>query len=260
MWKSREDKLPPPSFFAMVVAHLQRAYAGARISREMMQTLRPFLIEAWRSGKTAEAAAQSTCSCNGTEIVPSPVIGVRIAKGSVRPPRGAERGEVFGAEDLRSPAAIERLERRLVAVTDKARKQAEATDRSARRAASARKEPTKARALDQHNKALTQRDQLLAEAKDIERQIHTLRSELNSAQRRAQEDAARGGSRPVEPNRQVPPGSIGRRGRKPLQQDPAQGASSPSDPNAAMLSALKGMMPDLAGQLAAEMAREGKKP
>ena len=40
-WKSREDKLPPPSFFTLIVAYLQEAYQGARISREMMMTLRP---------------------------------------------------------------------------------------------------------------------------------------------------------------------------------------------------------------------------
>ena len=33
-WKSREDKMPPPSFFSMMVAYLQRAYPGAQISRE----------------------------------------------------------------------------------------------------------------------------------------------------------------------------------------------------------------------------------
>ena len=47
-WKSREDKLPPPSFFTLIVAYLQEAYQGARISREMMMTLRPYFIEAWR--------------------------------------------------------------------------------------------------------------------------------------------------------------------------------------------------------------------
>ena len=95
-WKSREDKMPPPSFFSMMVAYLQRAYPGAQISRELMLTLRPFLIEAWRNGRTAEAAAQTTCSCDGRQIVPSPVVAVHIAKGSVRSPKGAQRGEVFG--------------------------------------------------------------------------------------------------------------------------------------------------------------------
>jgi hypothetical protein len=105
-WKSREDKMPPPSFFSMMVAYLQRAYPGAQISRELMLTLRPFLIEAWRNGRTAEAAAQTTCSCDGRQIIPSPVVAVHIAKGSVRPPKGAQRGEVFGADALRRGADV----------------------------------------------------------------------------------------------------------------------------------------------------------
>src|SRR5262245_51399945 len=87
-WKSREDKLPPTSYFTLIAAYLQSAYKNAHISRATMMTLRPFFIEEWRNGKSAEAAAQSTCSCDGHQVVPSPVVGVRIAKGSVRPPLG----------------------------------------------------------------------------------------------------------------------------------------------------------------------------
>jgi len=58
VWKSRADKLPPPSYFSMIVGYLQAPYRGARISQEMMRALLPFWIEAWRSGKTAESAAQ----------------------------------------------------------------------------------------------------------------------------------------------------------------------------------------------------------
>lgn len=38
MWKTREDQLPPPSYFSMVVAYLQKAYKDARVSRELMDS------------------------------------------------------------------------------------------------------------------------------------------------------------------------------------------------------------------------------
>ena len=127
--KSREDKLPPPSYFSMIVAYMQKAHEHARISRELMETLRPYFIEAWRNGKSAEAAAQTTCSCLHGQVVPSPVVGIHLAKGSVRPPKEAQRGEVFGAEALRPPAAVERLMRRLNRLGQEQAKQEQVTAR-----------------------------------------------------------------------------------------------------------------------------------
>jgi len=93
----------------------------------MMRTLRPFFIEAWRSGKTAESAAQSTCSCDGKEILPSPVVGVHLAKGSVRPPKGAQRGEVFGAESPRASKRPQALSTHDSAMNRKRRRRSEGT-------------------------------------------------------------------------------------------------------------------------------------
>lgn len=249
MWKSREDKLPPPSFFSMIVAHLQKAYPRARISREMMESLRPYFIEAWRNGKTAQAAAQTTCSCHHSEVVPSPVVNVQVAKGSVRPPQGAQRGEVFGAEALRPPAAVERLGRRLDRLAQDQKKQEAVAERWGKRAQSARKESTKKDAEHKQAAASTKNATLLAEARRIETEIKRLQNELNRpvVQRAVRDEA--------------PPPAAMKPRSTPEKQRPAAPVETPAaalatDENAAMLHAIQGLMPQLAGQLASEMAKD----
>jgi hypothetical protein len=248
MWKSREDKLPPPSFFSMIVAHLQKAYPRARISREMMESLRPYFIEAWRNGKTAQAAAQTTCSCHHSEVVPSPVVNVQVAKGSVRPPQGAQRGEVFGAEALRPPAAVERLGRRLERLAQDQKKQEAVAERWGKRAQTARKESTKKDAEHKQAAASTKNATLLAEARRIEAEIKRLQQELNRpAVQRAVRDEA-------PPTPAAEPRSAPATKRHTKAETPP--AAPATDENAAMLRAIQGLMPQLAGQLASEMAKD----
>ena len=280
-WKSREDKMPPPSFFSMMVAYLQRSYPGAQISRELMMTLRPFLIEAWRNGRTAEAAAQTTCSCDGRHIVPSPVVAVHIAKGSVRPPKGAQRGEVFGAEALRPPPRIERLQRQLDRVSREEQKRHTQASRWEERSQNARTDSARQGAAREQAAATTKRADLLSEAKRMEAELQRLRQELGRpSMQRPQTSATATKSTPAEkvvlpaapPT--APPsaaaGSIaeqrkqqGRRGRgRPRSAAPEAKPTSSNDAsvesqNAAVLSAVHGMLPDLASQIAAQMAKEG---
>lgn len=266
-WKSREQKLPPPSFFALLTAHLQRTYPSARISRELMMELRPYFVEAWRSGKSAEAAAQTTCSCDGREIVPSPAIGVRIAKGSVRPPRGALRGEVFGAEDLREPAPVERLQKRLSRVTREQAQTQTIETKWGQRARTARKEATRSEAERKQAGAKSRHAELLTEAQRIEGEIRRLRNELSRTPPRE----AVGSLPPVVsvppplalPPQVAPPPSKEepkpkkRPGRK-KEAAPTPSTNPPpaGDENAAMLSAIQGLLPSLASQLATQMAKD----
>ncbi len=108
-WKSREEKQPPPQYFADAVAYLHRAYPRAVLSRSRMEELKPFLIAEWRNGQTAHDAAKATCACDGLEIVPSPATGVLLPKRSVRPPQGAVRGSVYGLDELREPSHLAKL-------------------------------------------------------------------------------------------------------------------------------------------------------
>lgn len=291
-WKSREDKLPPPSFFSMMVAYLQRAYPGARISRELMMTLRPFLIEAWRNGRSAEAAAQTTCSCDGRHIVPSPVVAVHVAKGSVRPPKGAQRGEVFGAETLRPPAPVERLQRQLDRVSRQEQKRHAEASRWEQRAQKARTESVRHGAERKQAEVTAKRADLLAEAKRMEAELQRVRQELNrSASRRSEPlvalpPVASAGEvlpPPVAPTKEAPPPPVAqsavkpasshteeheprrderkRRGRPRSAAAPAQTGSTPGtfdeSQRAAMLTAVQGMLPNLAAQIAAQMTKDG---
>lgn len=281
VWLSRADKLPPPWYLSMIAAYLADAYKGAVISRELMATLQPYFVEAWRNGKGPQAAAQTTCSCNGREIVPSPVVGVQIARGSVRPPKGAVRGQVFGVDELRAPAPIERLEKRLSRVAREQSKQQTVAAKWQHREQTSRKESVRDAALRNKGKAASRYDELLREAQKIQGEIQRTRNELSQTrQRRAATPALLSPSAqelmpttstptqnipmptPATAAPQLPtaaqsvvgmPKAPGRRGRKPGAQQMAQPTDAQS---AAMFSALQGLLPGVASQLAAQMAKD----
>lgn len=277
-WKSREDKLPPASFFAGIIPYLQRAYPGATLSREVMEALRPYFVEAWRNGKGIEAAAQTTCSCDGRQIVPSPVIGVQIAKGTVRPPRGAQRGEVFGAEELREPAPVERLQKRLQRITREQEQVKSIEARWEQRARTARKDATRSEAEQKQSQAVSRYAGLMKEAQSIEGEIRRLRSELSRPRRIAPLEQREPAIRvpalppapppppPTPPPSAAPPApppaakANGRPKKKGAKPGPAAAsppaASPPEGEDAALLGAIKGMLPGIASQLAAQMAKD----
>lgn len=293
-WKSREDKLPPPSYFSMVVAYLQRAYPGAHISHEMMMTLRPFFIDAWRNGRTAEGAAQTTCSCNGRQVIPSPVTAVHLAKGIVRPPKGAQRGEVFGADELRPPPRIERLQRQLQRLARDEQKQQAEQARWEQRGHRARHEASRAGAERKQQGAEAKRATLMQQAQRIEQELQRVRSELGRVNAgrnaasvqplphiQAQETVSAPQVPSLPPAGPKPPptpapapsaaGTVDakprRRGRKPRGTAPPEvaspmpGAPAPSGSTQAqsadLLNAVQGLLPNLATQIAAQIAREG---
>lgn len=268
VWKSREGKLPPASFLAGIIPYLQGAYPGATISREVMEALHPYFIEAWRNGKGIEATAQTTCSCDGKQIVPSPVIGIRIAKGTVRPPRGAQRGDVFGAEELREPAPVERLQKRLQRINSEQEKIKEVETRWDQRARTARKETTRSEAQQKQSQAVSRYAGLMREAQSIEAEIRRLRTELSRPRRieapAEREPAIRVPQLPPAPPPAPPPtpppspppakanGKTRKKGGK-----PAPASTSPAaGEDAALLSAIQGMLPNIASQLAAQMAKD----
>ncbi len=270
-WKSREEKLPPPSYFAMIVAHLQGAYRGAQISREVMLALRPYFIEAWRNGRSAEAAAQTTCSCDGKNIIPSPVVDVHIAKRAVRPPKGIERGDVFGAEGLRPPPAVERMQRRWEQLTRAAQKQQTVELRWSQRVRVARVETRKSEAERKRAMAMSRRDKLLEEAKRIEAEIHRLQIALSRPQPKTSSSIPPSPPAPLlpahppapdAPNRSLVPSEAKSATKHPRRKSPdaAQRSSASTEAqSAAMLRAVQGMLPELAKKLAADLHKEGEK-
>jgi hypothetical protein len=109
VWKSREDKAPPPQFFADVIGYLHHAFPGAALTREALEALAPHLVQEWRNGQSARNAAKATCSCDGRVITVSPAAQVQLGKRSVLPPVGASRGTLFGIESLRERREIAAL-------------------------------------------------------------------------------------------------------------------------------------------------------
>lgn len=108
-WKSRIGVDPPVQFFAEVIAYLNKAFPGARLNRETVRQLRPYLVSQWRLGQNASKAASATCSCDGINIVPSPASQVDLPRRAALAPKGAKREDVFGLEDLREPGALPRI-------------------------------------------------------------------------------------------------------------------------------------------------------
>ena len=109
---SREGKQPPATYYAMILAYLAEAYPDSKLSTEDVQALKPIWDDLWRAGRSAEATAQTTCSCDGKRVVPSPALGVTVPKGAARAPAKAARGSVPKLSELREPAAIEVLKRK----------------------------------------------------------------------------------------------------------------------------------------------------
>ena len=293
-WQSRTDKLPPSSFFTMIAAYLQQAYPDARISRDLMTTLRPYFIEAWRNGKNAASAAQTTCSCNGREVIPSPVVGIQIAKGSVRPPKGAQRGDVFGADELRQPAPVERLQKSLNRLSRQDQKQQQVEGRWINRAMTSRSPKARDEAVRKQAATGQKREEMRREAQQIEAEINKLRSELNRVPVRrasallsapetvpakvppAAKRAPANHSIPVvaesRPAAPAPAEQIAspspeplskRRGRKPKQDPSSRQATDPSQAppvadaqSVALLGAMQGLLPGIAKQLADQIREE----
>jgi hypothetical protein len=111
--KSREGKDPPATFYANLFAYLTEAYPEATVTPESLQKLKPLWDDLWRAGRNAEVTAQSTCSCDGREITPSPPTAIPFVKGALRPPPKAERGKMYPLTELREPAEVERAKRAL---------------------------------------------------------------------------------------------------------------------------------------------------
>lgn len=117
-WKSREDKAPPPQFFADVIGFLRAAFPKAILSREAIAQLAPYLVAEWQNGQTARNAAKATCACDGKQITVSPAAQIQVSRRAVLPPLNATRGETFGIDELRERREIGKL-RAKAAVEDR---------------------------------------------------------------------------------------------------------------------------------------------
>ncbi len=109
VWKSREDKAPPPQFFADVIGYLHHAFPRAALTREAMEALAPHLVREWRNGQSARNAAKATCACDGRVVTVSPAAEVQLGRRAVLPPANVARGTLFGIDTLRERREIGKL-------------------------------------------------------------------------------------------------------------------------------------------------------
>ncbi|PSM30717.1 hypothetical protein, partial [Haliangium sp. UPWRP_2] len=86
-------------------------------------------------------------------------------------PKGAQRGEVFGADELRPPAAVERLERALRQIEQTQRKEESITTRWKQREQTARKDFVRTEAAQKIGASTQRYAELKAEAEQIEQEL-----------------------------------------------------------------------------------------
>ncbi len=102
----RADLDPPAIWLARVVALAQVRFPSADLGRSAVARLYPTLRNAWQGGSTPAQAEALLFTCDGRKIEIKEPLAVHVDK---RPPKGAIAGEIFGALELRPPAAVERL-------------------------------------------------------------------------------------------------------------------------------------------------------
>ena len=269
--KSREGKLPPANYYAQIFGHLTQAYPAAQITPATMASLKPAWDMLWQAGRPADVVAKTTCSCDGKKIIPSPAVGLLLAKGLVRPPKGAQRGEVFGAEELREPAPVERLQKRLVRVSREQEKTQAVSEKWGQRAQGARKESTRDEAERRRAGATSRYDELRSEAQRIEAELTRLRGELSRTPReriaevqrrmpalRAEPPPPPPPPPPPEPPPSPPPADAPPKKPRALKGRPKKEAT-PTDADAAMLTAIQNLLPGIAGQLSTLMVADEEK-
>lgn len=213
-WKSRIGKEPPATFYAQAAAYAARAHDGIAVTREVMQTLKPFLAEAWREGNNAKKAVEATCACDGKTIVPSPAVSVRLVKGEVRPPQGAQRGEVFGAAELRESVDLTRLRQQLAAAQAQLEQATDRADRATGREQQARSPESRAKAAQRVYEALAQKKESLTRVANLEKKI----AEYLAVQERERARLVRAHAAPIpetQPTASAPPAHTSPPSRKP---------------------------------------------
>jgi hypothetical protein len=98
--RSRAGKEPPAGWVANVINAARRRFPQARLDRELVGGLMPHLRELWQAGASSELAASTLFACDGKHIRPSASLPAEPAP-AVRAPRGIQRGEPFGVDELR---------------------------------------------------------------------------------------------------------------------------------------------------------------
>ena len=189
MLKSREGKLPPAGYYAKVQKKWELAF-GIRIAPADMARMKPYIDHAWREGKSAEVTAETTCSCDGKMIAPSPAVQVNLVQGEVRPPLGAERGAVFGAAEIRESGAIFRLRVQIASAQLKGKRAQERAEKAEAAEQRSRATTSKLAASRRVVEALQEVRRWREEIRGLEAQVHKLLAEQEAERKRLSDEIA----------------------------------------------------------------------
>lgn len=268
--KSRVDKLPPPNYYASILAHLVRAYPGAKISVQSMESLKPAWDLLWQSGKSADVAAKTTCSCDGKQITLSPAFDVSVVRGAYRAPAGAARGALFEPAEMRESAPVERAR----AAQARAEGQAGRILSQAQKLEARLQSVTSPQGRDQLLRTLEMQKAQLREKRALASQIgadlEQLRIKFQSAQaaeratnlerhegapkKKQPAQAAAPEQKPPPPKTKVAPPAKPKQDRPrsvPPEKRPAPAPTEAADQ--AILTAIKGLLPEMAKTLASSL-------
>ncbi len=109
--KSREGQYPAPEALSELLYHWMKTWPHAKLNREVVARLYPYIVEKWREGWSLLQIAQTACSCNdGTNITPSPAALQKLpARRMTLPPVEAKPGSPFGRDEIRDVGAVAKL-------------------------------------------------------------------------------------------------------------------------------------------------------
>ncbi len=171
---SKRAALPvDQNWLATAVALAQLAHPTIRVDKRAVSSLLEFLTWQWRQGRTPREAVAMTCAAGG-RLVPSGASYQPEPK--VRPPKGAQAGEAFGADEVRQSAAVARLEAKITALeaglSDARQKALLYQERAAAARAGSRRQELAAKKLEAERKAA-----------ELEERLTQARRELKEASR-----------------------------------------------------------------------------
>lgn len=170
---SKRASLPvDQSWLATSVALLQLAHPAVRVDRRAVSELLEYLTWQWRQGRTAREAVAMTCAAGG-RITPS--AGTTHAAPSVRPPKNAQPGEAFGADEVRQSVAVGRIDIKIEALQGKLSDAKQRANLYAQRAAV--------------TKSSARRQELIAKEKEADQKVVQLTTQLAEARAERKERA-----------------------------------------------------------------------
>lgn len=260
--KSREGKLPPANYYAGIFAHLVRAYPGAKISVETMESLKPAWDLMWQSGKAAEVAAKTTCSCDGKHITLSPVFDVSVVRGAYRAPAGAARGALFEPEAMRESAPVERAlanQARAAGQASRVGSQAAKLEARLQKVKDPQEREQILRTVEMQKAQVREKQalaaQIGAELEQLRVRFQSVQAAEQAASKRppAQAAAPESKSKPVTKVAPPPKPKQDRPRSVPAEKRPAPAPATTAAADQAILTAIKGLLPEMAKTLASSL-------